>query len=179
MATEEPAGGRTPGEGGDTPSVPDAVWRKFLDDTEHAIRTSAPRELSARERAREVRHVTADTEGPGQERRRETDERGSGPMDAVGEMWELEDRWPPAWRDMDSRARRRRAGRALGTVAAVIVAVGALSHLPTGSGAPDGTPGDSTSQQSEDVLPDGVPTATDLPSAPAYAGSPPPTPHTG
>ena len=32
-------------------SIPDTVWRKFLNDTEQAIRASAPEELSARERA--------------------------------------------------------------------------------------------------------------------------------
>ncbi|MGQ4388726.1 hypothetical protein [Streptomyces sp. SAS_270] len=101
---------------------------------------------------------------------------GSAPLEAVGELWELEDRPPgPAWRDMDSRARRRRAGRVLGMAAAVILAVGALSRLPTGSGYPDGTSGDGTSQQSEDVVPDGVPT---LPSATAYTGTLPPTPRT-
>lgn len=182
MTTEEPDGGRTRGEGDGAPSTPEAVWRKFLEDTEHAIRASAPRELAARERATAARRDPEDSEGAEQKRRgeRETDGRGPGLRDAVGEVWEPEDPWPgPPWRDMDSRARRRRVGRVLGTVAAVLVAVGALSHVPARSGVPDGTPGGGTSEQSEDVLPDGVPTATGLPTAPALAGTPPATPRTG
>ncbi|GGQ50678.1 hypothetical protein GCM10010216_08870 [Streptomyces flaveolus] len=51
MAASEPGGGATP-EGRDgTPSVPEEVWRKFLADSERAIRATAPREPSARERA--------------------------------------------------------------------------------------------------------------------------------
>ena len=101
-----------------------------------------------------------DPEGIRQERQRATVE-PSASLEAVGEGWEPEDRRPgPAWRDMDGPARRRRAACVLGTVAAIIVAVGALSLVPTRSGSSDGAPGDSTSSQSEDVLPDGAPTTT-------------------
>nr|WP_240449465.1 hypothetical protein [Streptomyces harenosi] len=46
-----PGSGDTPGEPeGTTPDVPEEVWQKFLADSEDAIRGSAPREPSARER---------------------------------------------------------------------------------------------------------------------------------
>ncbi|MCX4452312.1 hypothetical protein OOK58_09310 [Streptomyces sp. NBC_01728] len=70
-------------------------------------------------------------------------------------------------------------GRVLGTAAGIVLAVGTLSHLPTGSGTSAEGPGDGTSQQSEDVSPDGMPTATALPSVPPNAGSRPPTPPAG
>jgi hypothetical protein len=51
VTTLGPGGGDTPGEPeGTTPDVPDEVWQKFLADTEDAIRDSAPREPSARDR---------------------------------------------------------------------------------------------------------------------------------
>ncbi|MFE7173266.1 hypothetical protein [Streptomyces sp. NPDC057616] len=94
-------------------------------------------------------------------------------------MWEPEDPWPgAAWRDMDGPARCRHVGRILAAVAVVALAVGALSLWPTESGVSDGAPGATTSQQSEDVVPDGVPTWTDLPSTPARTGTRPPTPRT-
>lgn len=177
MVAEDPDRDGTPGDGSGLPPVPDTVWLKFLGDTEQAIRVSAPREPSARERAggagpgstgaQHVRHPGGHASGePG--------------ADAVGELWEPEDAWSgQAWRDLDGPARRRRVGRALVAVVAVLVAVGTLSYGSSRSGAPDGRPGSATSQQSEEVLPDGVPTQTGQPSAPAYAGTPPPMPSTG
>lgn len=63
-------------------------------------------------------------------------------------------------------------GRVLAAIAAAVLAIGALSRWPAGPGSSGGTPGDATSQQSEDVVPDGAPTATGLPTTPAYAGTP-------
>ncbi|MER7190057.1 hypothetical protein [Streptomyces flaveolus] len=50
MTASGPGGGGTPEEQDGTPSVPEEVWRKFLADSEQAIRATAPREPSARER---------------------------------------------------------------------------------------------------------------------------------
>ncbi|MEU6100289.1 hypothetical protein [Streptomyces flaveolus] len=51
MTASGPGGGATPEERDGTPSVPEEVWRKFLADSEQAIRATAPREPSARERS--------------------------------------------------------------------------------------------------------------------------------
>lgn len=181
MVAEDPSQGGTPDDGGGVPPIPDTVWRRFLDDTEQAIRDSAPREPSARERASWSRPDPADSQRVWRERQRGASvEPRSASFDAVGEVRQPEDPLPgPAWRDMDGPARWRRAGRVLATVAAVLVAAGALSQASSRSDAPGGTPTGVTSQQSEEVVPDGVPTATAPPSAPAYAGTPPPRPRTG
>ncbi|MFR0355605.1 hypothetical protein [Streptomyces sediminimaris] len=178
MVAEGPGRDGTPGDGSGVPPVPHTVWLQFLDDTEQAIRISAPREPSARERAAGARPEPA---GPKNTRRRPNGRASGEPgADTVGELWEPQDAWPgEAWRDMDGPARRRRVGRALVAVVAVLVAVGTLSYGAGRSGAPGGRPGDTTSQQSEEVMPDGAPTETGQPSAPAYAGTPPPMPGTG
>lgn len=112
------------------PSVPEDVWRRFLEDDERAILASAPREPSARERT------------PGW--------RPGPPLAAVGELWQPEEPWPgPAWRDLDRRARLRRVGRVLGTAAAVAVALTAWSQLSTGPGTPGG-PADTIGRRLEE-----------------------------
>ncbi|MEV6940791.1 hypothetical protein AB0N07_01965 [Streptomyces sp. NPDC051172] len=181
MVVDDPEQGGTPGYGGGVPPVPDAIWRKFLDDTEQAIRASTPRELSAQERAAEVRPDPAHPQGKRRQIRRGVfSETGPGSLDAVGEVWEPEEVWTrPAWRDMDGPARRRRVGRVFHAVAAALLTAGLLCRASNDPGDPDGTPGEAASQQSEPLLPDGVPTETGLPSAPAYTGTPPPTPRTG
>ncbi|NEB21427.1 hypothetical protein G3I46_33870, partial [Streptomyces coelicoflavus] len=50
MTASGPGSGDTPGEPDGTPSVPEHVWRLFLEDDERAIRASAPREPAARDR---------------------------------------------------------------------------------------------------------------------------------
>ncbi|MBC9726254.1 hypothetical protein H8R17_15485 [Streptomyces sp. TRM68367] len=147
------------------PSMPDEVWQRFLRDSEAAIRTSAPREPSAEERtARQHRQAAPDD-------RATDDRRGDGTLDAVGELWQPEERWSgPAWRKMDGTARRRRVARVLGTAAVIVVILGALSALPDGSGTPYDGPGEATTQQSEQA-PGELPTAA-LPSAPADRPSP-------
>lgn len=50
MTASGPGSGDIPGEPDGTPSVPEYVWRLFLEDDERAIRASAPREPSARDR---------------------------------------------------------------------------------------------------------------------------------
>ncbi|MFJ8467120.1 hypothetical protein [Streptomyces swartbergensis] len=129
MTTEGPGGGRgTPDEPDGTPPVPDDVWLRFLTDSEPAIRASAPREPSARERAagRQLQ-----------------------PPHTVGDLWQPEDLWVRvAWRDLDRRAKVRRVGRVVATAAAVALALGAWTQLSAGAGT--GTrPGTGTVRQVE------------------------------
>ncbi|MEU6181298.1 hypothetical protein [Streptomyces coeruleorubidus] len=129
MTTEGPGGGRgTPDEPDGTPPVPDDVWLRFLSDSEHAIRASAPREPSARERAAG---------------------RQPQPPYSVGDLWQPEDLWVRvAWPDLDRRAKVRRVGRVAATAAAVALALGAWSQLSAGAGT--GTrPGTGTVRQVE------------------------------
>ncbi|MFJ8050249.1 hypothetical protein [Streptomyces luteogriseus] len=143
MTTEEPDGRGTPREPHGVPPVPDEVWLRFLTDSESAIRLSAPREPSARERAagRQLQ-----------------------PPRAVGDLWQPEDLWVRvAWRDLDRRSKVRRAGRVVATAAAVALALGAWSQLSTGAGTghrPDG----STVRQVEGATAR-LSTATPVPSA--------------
>ncbi|MDG9717858.1 hypothetical protein [Streptomyces sp. DH24] len=158
MTGQESGSDRTPQDGYGTAPVPDEVWQKFLTDSESAIRRSAPREPSAWERTVLARRERPEAEGA---------TGAEGTAGAVGELWQPEDRWGgPAWRDMDSRARRRRVGRAVGTVAALALLFGALSLLPASSRNPYQDPGGTVSQQSEEA-PEELPavTATTLPSA--------------
>ncbi|WP_432081290.1 hypothetical protein [Streptomyces sp. WAC 04229] len=138
---DEPDRGATPGEPdepGGTPHVPEHVWRLFLEDDERAIRASAPREPSARDRTPGWQPAPPPT-GP------------SGHPDAptvpatgtVGEAWRPEDPWAgPGWRELDRRARLRRIGRVVGTATAVALALTAWSQLSTGPGTPGGEPAD-------------------------------------
>lgn len=170
MTIQDPGGSRAPGDRDGIPAIPDEVWQKFLEDSERAIRDFAPREPSARERAALVGPHRLDTgvageqAGPGRHPR---DEARQEEIEAIGELWQPTDvRADPAWRDMDSRARRRRVGRVLGAVAAIVVILGPASRLPTGLGNGYGRQGDATLQQSEDA-PDDLPTVPAHPSAPA------------
>ncbi|MER7481661.1 hypothetical protein ABTX60_29200 [Streptomyces sp. NPDC126510] len=143
MTTEEPDGRRTPHEPPVVPPVRDDVWLRFLTDSESAIRVSAPREPSAEERAagRQLQ-----------------------PPHAVGDLWQPEDLWVRvAWRDLDRRAKVRRAGRVVATAAAVALALGAWSQLSTGAGTGH-RPGGNTVRQVEGATAR-LPTATPVPSA--------------
>ncbi|MFF0227946.1 hypothetical protein [Streptomyces sp. NPDC004629] len=158
MSTRQPDSEGPTGGGDGTPPVPDTVWQRFLDDSERAIRRSAPREPSARERAAPPPAAPQ--------------------PDAVGELWQPRDlSYGPAWRDLDGPARRRRVGRVLGTIAAAALALSALSLLPAGSGGSPAGPDEATRQQSED-LPDPLPTATASPTGPTPPG-PTPANHSG
>jgi hypothetical protein len=143
VTTEEPGGRGTPREPHGVPPVPDEVWLRFLADSESAIRLSAPREPSARERAagRQLQ-----------------------PPHAVGDLWQPEDLWVRvAWRDLDRRSKVRRAGRVVATAAAVALALGAWSQLSTGAGTGH-RPGGSTVRQVEGATAR-LSTATPVPSA--------------
>ncbi|WP_345618136.1 hypothetical protein [Streptomyces ziwulingensis] len=147
------------GAGPGSSGTPEEVWQMFLDDSEDAIRVSAPRELSARDRERDSR--------PAAER--------VPAADSVGELWrpEVPRNWP-AWRELDSPARVRRAARVFVGAAAVVVALTAWSQFATGSGAPADTPVDTTVQRVEEA-PIGLPTAAVSPApsvtAPVTAAS--------
>ncbi|SMQ14192.1 hypothetical protein SAMN06272771_0481 [Streptomyces sp. Ag82_O1-12] len=143
MTTEEPDGRGAAREPFGVPPVPDEVWLRFLTDSESAIRLSAPREPSARERAAGRRLQ---------------------PPHAVGDLWQPEDLWVRvAWRDLDRRSKVRRAGRVLATAAAVALALGAWSQLSTGAGTGH-RPGEYTVRQVEGATAR-LPTATPVPSA--------------
>ncbi|MGC9379680.1 hypothetical protein [Streptomyces sp. MH13] len=148
MTASGPGSGATPDGPDGTPSVPEHVWRQFLEDDERAIRASAPREPAARERS------------PGW--------RPGPPFDVVGEPWHPEDPWTgPAWRELGGRARIRRVGRVVGTAAAVALALTAWSQLSTGPGAPGGEPAETIGQHLEESPL--LPTAASL--APTTSGS--------
>lgn len=123
VSDKQPEGAGESGEF-EQPSVPDDVWERFARDTERDIRSSAPKEPSAR-----ARMVT--------ERLRQKDAKGAQP-----EGW----RTGPAWQEMDGRAsRRRRLWAILGVPVAIAVALVAVkpSLLPgdpfgTSSGTPSG-----------------------------------------
>jgi hypothetical protein len=137
--------------------IPDDVWEQFTRDTERDIRSSAPKEPSAR-----ARMVT--------ERLREQEARGELPPG-----W----RTGPAWQEMNGRAaRRRKLWAILGVPVAVAVALVALkpSLLP---GDPFGT-GESRAAEAsplpeETAAPTAAPGASD-PEEPTldrpFAGSP-------
>ncbi|MET9392901.1 hypothetical protein ABZY20_21310 [Streptomyces sp. NPDC006624] len=148
MTTDEPDDGRgQPGRPDGAAPLPDEVWLKFLTDSESAIRASAPREPSAKERA---------------------SGRQPQPAYAVGDLWQPEDLWVRvAWRDLDRRARTRRVGRVVATAAAVALALGAWAQLSAGPGTGD-RPGPGPVRQVEGAT---APTATPLPT-----GSPVPQP---
>ncbi|GHE46540.1 hypothetical protein QWL27_30655 [Streptomyces thermocarboxydus] len=172
MTVQGPDDGGTPRDREDgVPSLPDDVWQRFLMDSEQAIRTSAPWEPSAVQRA-----AGRSPQPPQPPRAPEPAQRPSPPPrhdtpDPVGDLWQPDDPWEgPAWRDLDARARLRRIGRVVGTAAAIALALGAWSQLSTGAGAPAEGPGDTVLQQSEEApvtLPPGasVPAGLTTPSA--------------
>ncbi|WP_369224799.1 hypothetical protein AB5J52_28735 [Streptomyces sp. R39] len=142
---------------GDEPSsssISDEVWEQFLRDTERDIRTSAPKEPSAR-----AREVTARLE------RRKGEPEG----------W----RTGPAWQEMNGRAaRRRRIWAVIGVPLAIAVAVVAMRPSlipgdPFGSSAGPDTA--TTPLPDETVTPTAPPSAAapDTPTlAHPFAGSP-------
>ncbi|MFC8569112.1 hypothetical protein ACFUIW_25495 [Streptomyces sp. NPDC057245] len=144
MTASGPGSGGTPGgpgEPGGTPPVPEHVWRMFLEDSEHAIRTSAPREPSAQDRM------------PGWQPRRPPADTAN-TANTVGEAWRPEDPWQgPAWRELDRRARLRRAGRVLGAAAALALGLTAWSQLSAEEVVPDGEPAATIGQRLEESPP--------------------------
>ncbi|WP_316959382.1 hypothetical protein [Streptomyces sp. TRM68367] len=138
-------------------SVPDDVWEKFIQDSERDIRSSAPKEPSAR-----ARLVT--------ERLRQQEARGEQPPG-----W----RTGPAWRERDGRAaRRRRLWALIGVPVAIAVAVVAvrpslLPGDPFGTGEPE--PAAASPLPAEEAAPTAPPSAApaDIPTRKRpFAGSP-------
>ncbi|WP_030190082.1 hypothetical protein [Streptomyces violaceorubidus] len=139
MTASGPGSGDTPGEPDGTPAVPEYVWRLFLEDDERAIRASAPREPSARDRV------------PGRGPQEPPADRPDRARGTVGEAWRREETWAgPAWRELDGRARLRRVGRLAGTAAALALALTAWSQLSTGPATPGGGPAETIGQRLEE-----------------------------
>lgn len=157
----------TPEEPDSKSHVSDAVWLKFLSDTECAIRSSAPREPSARERAPGWPDAAAT--GTSDRWTRHHDPATS-QADAVGDLWQPAEVPRLPWRDLDDQGRLRRVGSVIAAVAATALTLAAWSQLATSGGTPHDGPGDITLQQPEDA-PGEVPAAPSFP-----AGNPSPGP---
>ncbi|MET9368980.1 hypothetical protein ABZY00_14170 [Streptomyces griseoflavus] len=163
MTAQSPDAGGPPDEHGGTPSVPEDVWQRFLTDTEHAIRATAPKEPSAHQRTAPQRPPSRDGV-PGAD---------DGARAPVGDLWCPDDPWEgPSWRDLDRRAKLRRGGRVVGTAAAIAMALGAWSLLSTGAGTPSESPGGDTVLQQSEVAPADVPTGAPEPSGPGSPSGP-------
>ncbi|MFE7763886.1 hypothetical protein [Streptomyces sp. NPDC057438] len=154
MAAHMADGDGTPDNGGRTPPVPDEVWHKFLTDSEHAIRETAPKEPSAGERGTGPWAELLPAPREGRRHEEEPPPARAEPESpyeygAVGELWQSADPWSGRpWRELDGRARCRRVGRVLCTVAAITLILGFFSHLTT-SGSPYDGQDDTISQQSD------------------------------
>ncbi|MFF7639872.1 hypothetical protein [Streptomyces canus] len=162
MATQDGGSGR-PDDRDDTAPIPDAVWQRFLEDTERAIHESAPKEPSARERVARAGIQPLDAwrraEEDGYVRGRTDEDR----VEPVGELWQPDDSWiGPAWRDMDPRTRRRRIVRVLGAVVAVVVVLVAMSTAPSGRDSDSETYSDATLEETQET-PEGLATSTPPP----------------
>ncbi|MFF7856119.1 hypothetical protein [Streptomyces sp. NPDC007904] len=165
----------------ESPSLPDDVWEKFVQDGERDIRASAPKEPSAR-----ARMVT--------ERLRATDEAQARAGGGATRRWGGKNRKPaparpegwrtgPSWHETHGRATRRRR---MWSVAGVLLAAGvavvavnpsaALSRLPGGLGGTEEADAASTAPPApETARPGGAPSAasTDVPTRERpFAGSP-------
>ncbi|WP_416986050.1 hypothetical protein [Streptomyces sp. T028] len=137
------------------PLIPEGVWLKFLTDSEEAIRRSAPREPSARERAAH-RDGTLLPE-----------------TDSIGDIWLPDDPWPgPSWRHLDAWARTRRVLRILGAVAALVALLGLFSWLPAEAPGASGGRNRPTAGQSESAS-DDPPTADGPATPPPVRGTNP------
>ncbi|MEU5820493.1 hypothetical protein [Streptomyces sp. NPDC047803] len=99
---------------------PDETWRKFLQDNEDAIRRTAPREPSARERA----------EGTGQSETNAPSADRSRGFEPVGETWVPEPADSVPWRDLDAPGRMRRAASAAGVLAVLVAFLVTVCRLP-------------------------------------------------
>ncbi|MBL1285395.1 hypothetical protein JKV81_00850 [Streptomyces sp. For3] len=120
-------------------SVPSAVWRRFAEDNEEAIRLSAPREPSALERSARLPDGGGDDHGPAP---------ADGSVQWVGEGYDVP-HGQQARRDMSERERWRYLAQVL-LVGIVMTAV--VLAVPRGASAPDtvdGSPGDVVLHETE------------------------------
>ncbi|MDQ8702939.1 hypothetical protein RCO28_10625 [Streptomyces sp. LHD-70] len=135
------------------PGLPDDVWQRFLHDSEAAIRRTAPREPSARERATMPGTAVAPSAAGG---------------DAIGELWHPRpERERAAWRDLDGRGRLGRTARALGAVAVFVAVLATVSHLPNAPAPQADRPG--VVLQESEPAPTERPTAEASPSPAAFS----------
>ncbi|MFJ8953130.1 hypothetical protein ACIRO1_23730 [Streptomyces sp. NPDC102381] len=126
---------------GHEPPIPDEEWRKFLTDSEHAIRRTAPREPSAHERA---------ASSPAHE-------------EPVGELWTPKGHDPVRrWHDLSRRERSRRCARLVGAVTTLIVFLVVAGRDQEGGPLPDDRPGGVMLQESG-ASPGVTPTAAATP----------------
>ncbi|WP_285574477.1 hypothetical protein [Streptomyces sp. RTGN2] len=128
-------------------SAPRAVWKRFAEDNEEAIRLSAPREPSAFERSTRPSDCVESGEGAAL---------ASGPAQWVGENYDAT-QGQQAWRDMSGRDRWRYLAEALVVMivmTAVLLVVSRASPVPDTS---DTGPGDVVLQETERAA-DGLPT---------------------
>lgn len=112
-----------PSPAAEEPSLPDDVWEQFANDSERAIRASAPKEPSARarivaRRLREEDERAAEAEPRGWIRRRPQPPHT--PSQAAA-AWRPDN--PPPRRPMPRWVRRLRAPAAIVLVAAVVLVV--------------------------------------------------------
>lgn len=155
------------------PAVPDDVWERFARDSERDIRSSAPKEPSAR--ARLVTERLRQEDARQAERSRRAFRRNP-PRPARPEGW----RTGPAWHEMDGRAaRRRRLWAIIGIPVAVAVVVVAMKPSllpgdPFGSSSASAAPVNSAPLPAETAAPTVAPSAD--PGTPTldrpFAGSP-------
>lgn len=104
----------------------DEIWRRFLEDSEHAIRRTAPREPSARERIEAAARARA-AYAPSAESQARSE------IEAVGDLWQpTAAPVRPPWKTLDGRGRLWRATRIVGTVSALIAVLATMSRLSTG-----------------------------------------------
>ncbi|MFF0683108.1 hypothetical protein ACFYVW_31620 [Streptomyces tendae] len=151
MTASGPGSGGTPGEPDGTPAVPEYVWRQFLEDDERAIRASAPREPSARDRVNGRRPQEPSVDHPGHPDHPGRPGHFDRARGTVGEAWRREETWAGTpWRELDGRARLRRVGRVAGTAAAVALALTAWSQLSTGPAGPGGEPAETIGRPLEE-----------------------------
>ncbi|MGW3663676.1 hypothetical protein [Streptomyces sp. NPDC005141] len=138
------------------PAVPDDVWDRFARDSERDIRSSAPKEPSARARMVTERLRQRDAQETERASRRSV-RKGAAQRTAQPEGW----RTGPAWREMDGRAaRRRRLWAIIGVPLAVAVVVVAMkpSLLPGDPfGAAASAPGDAAPLLAETTAPTAPP----------------------
>lgn len=122
-------------------SVPDEVWRRFAEDSEGAIRRSAPREPSARERAAGLR-VTGESDAG---------HRAAGePVRWVGESYDAPQGRRRTWRELSGWARLRYVGQVIVTAAVLTVLLLTVSRRPSEPEPGDGRPGDVMLRERED-----------------------------
>lgn len=171
---------QTPPSDDGTPSFSDDTWRQFSEDSESAIRASAPKEPSARARQVTERLRRQDEEAERQARKRRFGRKRAAPAEPPG--W----RTGPAWQEMRRQEhapwrRRLTSGLVIVAVAAtVLVALNpsrALSFVRGDSGSSTAAEdAGTTTLPPETAAPTAPPTAASDPSIPTlrhpFAGSP-------